>query len=613
MIFTYRVLFDARHQNLKPIPYNSLVTTGTVEDAMKFYSEKLRSAVKFKTAGRRHGQSSKEWSTDSTLWTYIKENRSELLENYLIDLEDTKREALLNGSCEVEEEEDTANETKRFNFKKFLDPFRKKEGLRDDTRPVFQSVIFGSFEILRVLLKHGANILQVAENQWNIIHYLIVVSSEKVIFEEKAVEVYKQLLKELEEETIRSLLMMEDANGLRPLELAVHAGCLQMFNAIINTPGVYLVNRERKGLKEVSWYDISEYENGICCGARREKSPVLLLSYSDRKILKSDNSVAILRKGMLKQWARKKFLCNSFFIWIWFCLRFGSVVSFYYLISINMESFLPRCEHLIYNLFMLTPTENFNWTQSNISTQRNNVSWTHSITTASYSRNITNEETQQTCPRFSGWYFTVNQIENSNYIAVIIITIYLCYLLLYIVCCILFDTVSLLTLPCSNSWKWSSWQKKSKDLIVSNTFYRLCQFTFIMNVTLIFGEYANGTKVNGSIFYNGLIYTCFLSIWSLLYFVQLMPSIGQFVHSIRRMLGVMFNFIIVFALMLYPYPHAFMVMLKHGKDCQVPGFETIPNGVYSSFKIMLNMVDFSEYSAGTEMIIIIINAINAMN
>ena len=98
--------------------------------------------------------------------------------------------------------------------------------------------------------------------------------------------------------------------------------------------------------------------------------------------------------------------------------------------------------------------------------------------------------------------------------------------------------------------------------------------TFIMQEYV--GSLRQGEKMNEDILKTGLIFTGCVSIWSLMYFVQLVPSIGQFVNCIRRMLGIMFNFIIV-----YPYPHAFMVMLKDYTDCQVPGFETVSQGVYS--------------------------------
>ena len=311
---------------------------------MEFYPLKLKSVVIWKIGRKTHKIDSKQWTTNNTMWTLIKEDRSEPFENILLDMDMDHKEALLNGFCEINQNEE--DETRRATYMaKLKSLFRKKDkGLRDDTRPLFQSVTFGSFNILKVLLKHGANILQVAENHWNIIHYLIIVSRENENFEGKAVQIYKRLLSELAAEDVRKLLMMEDTDGLRPLELAVHAGCLQIFNAIVNTPGVYLVNRQRKGLKEESWHDIAEYEDGSFCNkaTRHSKSPINLLSFSERKVLKSDVSTGILRKGMLKQWARKKFVCNAPFIWIWFCLRLVSVVAFYFLISVDMNIFLKQ-------------------------------------------------------------------------------------------------------------------------------------------------------------------------------------------------------------------------------------------------------------------------------
>ncbi len=85
---------------------------------------------------------------------------------------------------------------------------------------------------------------------------------------------------------------------------------------------------------------------------------------------------------------------------------------------------------------------------------------------------------------------------------------------------------------------------------------------------------------------------------SVMYFVQLMPAVGPFVNNIQRMFGVMISFIIVFILMIFPFPHVFMVLLRGEADrCNpVEGFETIFDGFYSSFLIMLNINDFSDYN-----------------
>ena len=585
---------------------------------MEFYPLKLKSIVAFKIGRKSHKvDSTREWSIDDTMWTLIKEDKSEPFENILLDMDMDGREALLNGFCKINQPED--DETRKATFiGKMNSWFKGKNGgLHDDSRLLFQCVTFGSFNILKVLLKHGSDILQVAENQWNVIHYLIIVSHENENFEGKAVQIYKRLLEELDTEDVQKLLMMEDTDGLRPLELAVHAGCLQMFNAIVNTPDVYLVNRQRKGLKEESWYDITEYEdvNFHQKAARHSKSPINLLSFSERKILKSDVSTGILRKGMLKQWARRKFLCNSPFIWIWFCLRFISVISFYYMISVDLKVLAKQ----VYFIFLarisisdLTNSDNKFLTENNVTSNHcactlANVTLGNchcalrNLTKTIDVQNISNTQNDTTCPPFTGWYITAEEMRKS-YKPVLALLLNIIYLFIYIMCSMVFDIISVLILLCWGSTKWKYFRGNKKDIIASNTFYRFCQFTFTVFTTLIIREYilsiVKQNQLNQNILKAGLIFSCFLSVWSVLYFVQLVPSLGHFVNSIRRMLGIMFNFIIVYGIMLYPYPHAFMVMLKNNMGCQVPGFETLLNGIYSSFKIMLNMLDISNYQSG---------------
>ena len=585
---------------------------------MEFYPLKLKSVVIWKIGRKTRKIDSKQWTTNNTMWTLIKEDRSEPFENILLDMDMDQKEALLNGFCEINQNEE--DETRKATYMAKLKSLcrKKDKGLRDDTRPLFQCVTFGSFNILKVLLKHGADILQVAENQWNIIHYLIIVSRENENFEGKAVQIYKRLLSELAAEDVRKLLMMEDTDGLRPLELAVHAGCLQMFNAIVNTPGVYLVNRQRKGLKEVSWYDITEYEDGSFCNkvTRQSRSPINLLSFSERKILKSDVSTGILRKGMLKQWARKKFLCNTPFIWIWFCLRLVSIVAFYFLISVDMNILLKQYfTHSVgTGTINATNSEKIFLADNNVTSSLyvclvsnetlNNCYYAlRNLKKLIDIESIRNALNDTACQPFMGWYITTETMRNSHN-SVLALWILIWYLQIYTTCSVIFDIISVFTLFCSNSIKWKQFQGKKKDIVASNTFYRVCQFTFMVFVNSIIMVYValyfEQDSSDQKWLKIGLIFTCFFSVWSVLYFVQLMPSVGQFVNSIRRMLGIMFNFIIVYGIMLYPYPHAFMVMLKNSSGCQVPGFETLQNGIYSSFKIMLNMLDISNYQSGTK-------------
>ena len=65
--------------------------------------------------------------------------------------------------------------------------------------------------------------------------------------------------------------------------------------------------------------------------------------------------------------------------------------------------------------------------------------------------------------------------------------------------------------------------------------------------------------------------------------------------GIERMISVMLIFLGLFNFYLTPYAHAFLTLLKGDNNCQVKDFETLSNAIYTSFKVMLNMVDFSSY------------------
>ena len=93
----------------------------------------------------------------------------------------------------------------------------------------------------------------------------------------------------------------------------------------------------------------------------------------------------------------------------------------------------------------------------------------------------------------------------------------------------------------------------------------------------------------------GVIPTGFTSVWTILYFVQMLPAVGHFVNSIQRMLGIMFQFIFVYMLVLSPYPHLFKFLLTGEDGCSVDGFANIGEGTYTTFKVMLNMVEFTSY------------------
>ena len=433
-----------------------------------------------------------------------------------------------------------------------------------DDPPILFESLFSGREIFDQLLKNGANLFLVNQQGWNIIHYLVVASYNIPNVEKQAVEIYNRLKCDIALEDLRFLLHMEDFEGLRPLEMAVHLGCFAMFDAIFNTEHVYLVKMERKGFCHLLEYDISEYE-AHGCNTRRHKSPVFLLATADKKILKDDNSVQTIVKGPINDWVTAKVRCNIPFIALWAFLRILVAVSFYMVISVN-------------------------------------ISWAALVDAVLQSDNITDSESEEvddvenvtktsadndssTC-HLVDWYGSLQNLG--------LTMLSLVYMLTYAIISIMYDMVEGFISICHNWGRLRTVFGKSKHLVASTTYYRVCQFSFsFLSIVWTLLYMVQPKYILTDI---GLILTIFFSTWSILYFIQILPFVGKFVNSIQEMLAVMLQFILVYVIILIPFPHAFQVLLRGDSECDtIQDFETAAMGSYSTFRIMLNMVDLTSY------------------
>ena len=301
----------------------------------------------------------------------------------------------------------------------------------------------------------------------------------------------KRLRKEIDKQVLKELLLIEDDYGLRPLEFAMHASCVQLFHAIVNTPGVYLVTRERKGLLETSWYDFNDYENQNVCNRRRsDKSPIKLLSFLDRQALKSPKSVRLLRNGMINDWASAKTKCNVIFIIIWCILRMLLVVSFYAIISLHMNYFVQVLYILLAGYVAQLAEQMSTPQQPNVTLNFNTT--THDDVTTTPETNLTfpsNILRAKTCgdQSFNGWYYDIEEafdLTGGNRIQFIIIIGFCIYLFLYILFSLIFDTISMFNLSIitlvNKRKSWSNFLGKSKDRVVASMFYQMCQHFFTL-------------------------------------------------------------------------------------------------------------------------------------
>ena len=84
-------------------------------------------------------------------------------------------------------------------------------------------------------------------------------------------------------------------------------------------------------------------------------------------------------------------------------------------------------------------------------------------------------------------------------------------------------------------------------------------------VTLDFVEFASTDswmKSNVAIFNTTRVIAPVLAIWLLMYFVQLLPSIGHFIITIQAILVESAPFSVVFILFLIPFKHTFQIIIN---------------------------------------------------
>ena len=65
------------------------------------------------------------------------------------------------------------------------------------------------------------------------------------------IDMYRYVLRQVSSKDIITMLLTEDHQGLRPLELTVHLGTWGLFKVIFNTDSVYLVETQRLGIFRV--------------------------------------------------------------------------------------------------------------------------------------------------------------------------------------------------------------------------------------------------------------------------------------------------------------------------------------------------------------------------
>ena len=390
----------------------------------------------------------------------------------------------------------------------------------------------------------------------NILHSLVAGSSFDDVLEERSVFVYKKLVSLLDESELNKLLMHENSDGLRPLELAVNLGTLVLYEAMQLTPGVYVTKTIEKGVFKEEWIDITEYET-YDPGHRRAKSPPFLMAFLDKNVLSNPKDVAIVQSDFITSWMDKKMKSTWFIIVFWAFLRIIYAALFFIYITKGQK-----------NQNIDTET-----------TTRGNLFNNTSIPAYQPQRDCENEY----------MYFTASPTVGQ---------VMVFYSIIHSILCI---STTILSRRQYNLDKLDLYRTKltrKKNCILDHSFYVVNHM--ITNILYVLGEVLvildlEGTHTLVNIL---VILTCITSVWSVVYFIHVLPSIGYFAIVLQRMVYVLIQFIVVFVLVMLPFPHAFYRLLQGTDGCAnlefSPSFHVT---YYNTFTVLLNMVDFTQFES----------------
>ena len=127
--------------------------------------------------------------------------------------------------------------------------------------PFHFAVICYARDVIKCMVQNRVDVTQIDDKGNNVLHTLINASSQQWRNNnENTICMYQLIISLFPEHSIKFCLHHEDTKGLRPLELAASLGHFQLMNAIIHTPGVYLLKREVCGFQLLQYFRVTEYE-----------------------------------------------------------------------------------------------------------------------------------------------------------------------------------------------------------------------------------------------------------------------------------------------------------------------------------------------------------------
>ena len=413
-------------------------------------------------------------------------------------------------------------------------------------------------DALQVLKDFGFQTTEVNHQGNTFLHCIIAQSSlDGEEHEEIALSTVKLMKSLMSSEEYEKVLLTENEDGLRPLELASHLGTFALFRFLFDTEGVYKCKIRKYSMFSVEHFDITEYVTG----KRYFKSPIYTMMLLDRSKINHRHLHVVFQSDPMKAWFTAIKYSNIPIVVVLAFLRFIHIASYF----VSLFLLKPKFIRSIYALNYQLPSANFT---TNFTTNHwDNVT------------NVTNQDMDD-----------------------IILLAVLSYSILYSSSVLSFDMIyGLFQLSRQHKKKWNKRTVTgTKDLVVCTSTCSVTEGlvlteTLGINLQILFallGEQNYEAFFQG---YTQMIVLCAIVACglNLLYYVQLIPSLSLYVVAVQRMLHKTVSFLTAFALFFFCYVFGLYIIDIEAGD--------LLDSTYGTFELMLNVGNYADASITEQM------------
>ena len=487
--------------------------------------------MNFSPAMSLHYIENKTW-----LRAIVDDNKDEV-ENILQTSDDETKKLLLNGEFPFPEP--------RLRIKSCLCEY-DKDNSYTYCHAWHMALALASKEVVHIFIKHGVESDLLDINGGNCLHLICYVAFMQEDVEDEMIEMYQFLQRCINPSMFQNLLQHENSDGLRPLEYAMNLGVCGLAFTILRSKGVFLCKEDLLADSIIGWMDITDYE---LTGYRCLKSPFVFLTMFSASKIENNYFPKLFSTPFLQEWISVKFRVMKPMLAFWFFLRILFMVIFYETDSL-----------LIYQEEKFIQNKTFTNTMNNMTCLQDEVP--------------------------------------EGYDDMFYVYIPTFYLYFYSSGVLLLDFYEYLQTYKQMNWAWKTPLGK-KSMAIQVSFYKFNQailyLTITCNLTVRLLRLNVGCQIPFIIDDICYIIISAAIIWSIMQFVQLLPVLGQFTTALTRMCTHMFGFLLPLVYIQFFFYQLFSRQVNLDRTVCVEEFTSLSTSLYSTFRIILHLIDFRKY------------------